>query len=104
MEGISTRSEFFKKLRWPLFRVNIKKSIYQTYNYFTSYPLSYPRQHEFFTYTIPLLSLFYFLDAINPPLPSASPPSLKILPSPLILPHPYPNFFVVICHHCCEGK
>ena len=48
VEGISKRSDFFIRVQWPLIRVNIKKSRYQAYNYFTSYPLSYPCQHGIF--------------------------------------------------------
>ena len=40
VEVSSKQSDFFTKVWWPLIRVNIKKSSYQTYNYFTSYPPS----------------------------------------------------------------
>ena len=44
-EGSSKKSDFFTKFQWPLISVNIKKSSYQNYNYFTSYHPYYPCQH-----------------------------------------------------------
>ena len=110
VEGSSKHSDFFIKFRWPLIRVIIKKSSYQTYNYFNSHPPSYPYKHGLFTCITPLLSLFYFFDTINlnPTPPPHHPPhplqSVTILPSPLILSLPSLKFSIVICYRCCYSK
>ena len=102
VEGSSKQSDFFTKVWWPLIHVNIKESSYQTYNYFTSYPLSYPCQHWIFLY-ITLLYLFYFYNTTPPPLLL---PSHQLLFCLLLWFSPLPSlkFAIVIRHRCCDGK